>query len=146
MKTHGLTKTPTYRVWARMKQRCLDSNQPAYPFYGGRGIQICDRWINSFENFLADMGKRPEGKELDRIDVNGNYEPANCRWATRTEQLNNRSITVRLTLHGETHPLSEWCDLLNLPKCLVRNRLQRGWSHEKTLTTPRAEHYIRGGA
>ena len=82
-------RTPTYQTWSHMKSRCTDRNYDRYPFYGGRGIQVCERW-NSFENFLADVGERPAGKSLDRIDVNGNYEPGNVRWATQTEQCRNR--------------------------------------------------------
>lgn len=83
-KTHGLSKTPTYRTWESMKRRCSSMNKN----YGARGIKVCQRW-NRFENFFADMGLRPAGKTLDRIDVNGNYEPGNCRWATQSEQMLN---------------------------------------------------------
>jgi hypothetical protein len=88
-RTHGKTGTPTFVTWMAMLSRCTNKNITNYAYYGGRGITVCERWM-SFENFLSDMGERPEGMSIDRKDVNGNYEPSNCQWATRLEQSRNR--------------------------------------------------------
>ena len=93
--THGHSKTPLYVCWKSMKSRCYNKNRKDYYLYGGRGIIVCDRWINSYENFLSDMGEKPSAEySIDRIDVNGNYEPSNCRWATPTEQRLNQRKTL----------------------------------------------------
>lgn len=93
---HGMTKTPEYSSWEHMKYRCYNPKDKRYKEYGGRGITVCERWFDSFENFLADMGQRPSmDHSLDRKNVNGNYEPNNCRWATRKEQRNNRRDSVK---------------------------------------------------
>ena len=88
-KRHGMSHTPVWNSWKCMLQRCYNPSNPDYKHYGGRGIEVCDRWRHSFENFYEDMGKRPKGKTLDRINNNGNYELSNCRWATKVEQENN---------------------------------------------------------
>jgi hypothetical protein len=123
--THGKARTPAHNSWIAMRRRCLDSNNPNYPHYGGRGITICGRW-SKFENFLADMGERPAGKTLDRIDNTGNYEPSNCRWATTAEQLRNQQKTLKLEWLGETLCLSEWARRHHLNASAVRDRYHRG--------------------
>lgn len=133
--THGKTNTRTHRIWQNMKGRCGNSNLPDFKHYGGRGIKVCERW-GVFENFLADMGECPPNMSIDRIDTNGNYEPGNCRWATQKEQTRNQRRTVWLTLGRRTVSLPEWAEITGLdPSCLFW-RYQKGWAHERILTTP----------
>ena len=94
-KTHGLTKTKEHHIWVAMKQRCINPNNKAYMRYGGRGIKVCDKWMNSFPAFLLDMGNKPDGLSIERIDNDGNYEPSNCKWATRLEQNLNQRLQKR---------------------------------------------------
>jgi len=92
MTKHGLSGSREYETWARIKQRCYNKKLPCYKDYGGRGITMCDEWKESFEQFYKDMGKRPEGKSIDRIDNDGSYEPSNCRWADKVTQQTNRRM------------------------------------------------------
>lgn len=134
-RSHGLTNSPTYRTWLGMIQRCTYTRHQAYANYGGRGITICDAW-RTLDGFVADMGIRPDGTTLDRIDVNGNYEPANCRWISRFDQHANYRNNVRLTLNGRTMHIAAWERETGLGKRTIRDRLRRGWSVEEALTTP----------
>lgn len=104
---HGLSKTTEYRVWNGMLNRCRNSKMKEYPYYGGRGIRVCQRWVDNFTDFLADIGSRPSPKHtLDRIDPNGDYEPSNCRWATQFEQQNNRVNTRYVVYRGDRMSLA----------------------------------------
>lgn len=113
---HGKSRskewTKTYASWKHMKMRCRNPNDIYFRNYGGRGITVCDRWNNSFEAFVSDMGKRPEGYTLDRIDVNGSYCPENCRWATKSDQDNNRRSTLKVSVKGVEMPLKQASKLL----------------------------------
>jgi hypothetical protein len=127
----------TLYVWFAMKARCLNPNHPQHSTYDRPSghIQVCERWL-LFENFLADMGYAPEGMELDRVDNDGNYEPSNCRWATREQQMRNTRANHRLTFQGKTQTVTEWAVELGLNKSTLYKRLGRsGWSIERALST-----------
>lgn len=128
-RTHGMSDTKTYNSWVGAKGRCQNKDNPKYPQYGGRGIQMHEVWANSFEAFLADMGPRPVGTTLDRYpNLNGNYEPGNCRWATDVEQQNNRRDNRFIEHNGERATVSEYCRTHNLNSRKVQQRLSRGMS------------------
>jgi hypothetical protein len=132
---HG-GKTPEYTVWAVMLQRCLNPNNPKFADYGGRGINVCERWL-SFKNFLADMGRRPgPGYEIDRIENDKGYGPDNCRWATRAEQMRNTRRNRFLTLGGISLCIADWAARQSLTTNTIRTRLRLGWDVESALTTP----------
>ncbi len=132
---HGgrINRSPTYRVWSGMIQRCSSPNNSAFRHYGGRGITICDQW-RTFENFLADMGERPEGLELERKDNNGNYEPLNCKWATRQEQCSNFSRNHLLTFNGKTQHVFGWAREIGVKPSTLNSRLIAGWGIDRALT------------
>jgi hypothetical protein len=127
--------TDEYKVWQGVKRRCYNPNERVFEYYGGRGIIMCERWKTSFGNFLADMGARPSiAHSIDRIDSNGNYEPSNCRWATRSEQSNNRRSNRRETFNGETRNVREWERHLGWPNGTINARLQNGHAIASAIT------------
>ncbi len=134
---HGMCGTPEYRAYHAIKNRCYKENLPGYEHYGNRGIRVCDRWLESFENFYKDMGQRPSGKySIHRIDNDGDYEPNNCKWATTKEQSLERRNSRKIEYDGKILNLSEWAKLLDIDPNTIVHRLNHGWSIEKTLTHP----------
>lgn len=132
---HGMNKSPEHRAWVSMRQRCSNPNKKEFKHYGGRGIKVCQRW-SYFANFIADMGRRPSSAHsLDRIDVNGDYEPGNVRWATKQTQAENTTVARILSHDGEALTVSEW----ERRKCLARGticrRLASGWSIAEAIDT-----------
>ena len=130
---HGMTKTRTWISWDSMIQRCTNPEHKSFDDYGGRGIKVCPAWLNEFSAFYKDMGERPAGKTLDRIDTNGNYEPGNCRWATPTEQSNNRLNNRVIEFDGRKQTVAEWARELGMSRQTLRHRLIN-WSIEDALT------------
>lgn len=124
---HGGCYTTEYQTWLGIKNRCTNPNEDVYPAYGGRGIKVCDRWLNSFENFLEDVGKKPSRKHsLDRYpDKNGNYEPGNCRWATQEEQMRNIRSNRWIECNGERMILMDWARRFGISHSNLRKQLKR---------------------
>lgn len=132
--THGKSGSLMHKRWSNMIQRCTNANNSEYHNYGGRGIKVCSRW-RTFEYFLADMGEPPEGKtDLDRIDNNGDYEPNNCRWVSRSENLSNKRNNRNLTFEGRTQTMAQWSRELGINFKTLQLRIKYGWSVEKALT------------
>lgn len=136
--SHGMEGTSSYQLWDGMLRRCLNPNHAAYPNYGGRGIGVCQRWM-SFENFYSDMGDRPEGMSLDRVDNDKGYSLENCRWASHKQQCRNTRFNRLESAFGETKPLVEWVEQFGMSYHLVHLRLRRGWSVERALLTQPAK-------
>lgn len=132
-KQHGKANSPTYRIWIKMRHRCLSPGSPEYADYGGRGITICERWKEDFAAFLSDMGEKPQGLSLDRRDNNGNYDLENCRWATNVEQARNSRRTRVIEFGGRTMCLKAWADELGLTAPALDHRL-KVWPIEQALT------------
>ncbi len=133
---HGACRTRTYNSWMSAKRRCDYPEATGYRNYGGRGITMCDRWYNSYQAFLSDMGERPKEHSIDRIDPNGNYEPDNCRWASRKTQNNNTSRSHILEFQGRKQTISQWAKEYGLVPNSLSKRLQLGWTVERALTQP----------
>jgi len=129
--------TPEYHCWTAIKYRCNNPRFHAYSRYGGRGIRVCKRWMESFENFLSDMGPRPYSmRSIDRIDNDGNYEPSNCRWATNEQQQNNRSDCTIIEHDGIKQSATQWSRQLGISIDAIYGRIKAGWDTERILTTP----------
>lgn len=132
---HGMSKTSIHSSWRGMAQRCYNPKNNNYHRYGGRGIKVCKRWLNSFTNFYKDMGEKPENKTLDRINNNGNYTPKNCKWSTAIEQQNNTRFNRLITIKGKTKTISEWSRIEKINSSTVSKRIKHGWSPEKSVMT-----------
>ena len=132
--THGKSDSALYRRWRAMKARCTNPNTKHYPDYGGRGIRVCGRWLHSFENFVADMGSTFEPELwIDRIDVDGNYEPSNCRWATPLAQQRNKRNNHVLSFEGRSMTVTDWADEIGVKPNTLIYRLRRGWTLDRAL-------------
>lgn len=134
--THGQSGSPEHRSWKAMWTRVTNSKVPNYKDYGGRGIAVCDRWL-LFENFYADMGDRPAGTSLDRIDNSRGYEPGNCRWADRKTQNSNRRSNKIISLNGESRTLSEWSRLSGVDRHTIMKRIMSGARDEEVIAKRR---------
>jgi len=136
----GIGRSPSkeYKAWLKMKSRCNKKNDKDYKNYGGRGIVICAEWVNSYETFLRDVGRAPSmNHSLDRINVNGNYNPENVKWSTKIEQANNTRSNRIITHYGRSLTLAQWANASGfLTRACLEKRLLRGWSFERSISEP----------
>jgi hypothetical protein len=137
--THGEARkgqwTPEYRAWMGARSRCLTPTNPKFPEYGGRGIRMCDEWLASYLAFLEHVGRRPSSSHsLDRINVNGHYEPGNVRWATRLTQSRNRRCTRQITVGHRSMCITEWSEATGIGESTIRHRLKNGWTAERAVS------------
>ena len=136
---HDHSRTRLYRErksWENMIARCYDPARRDFKWYGGAGISVCERWRNSFEAFVADMGARPAGTTLDRRVASADYSPDNCRWATAAEQANNRRNNHHITIRGATMTIAEWSRKVGIPERTIATRITRGWGNQAAVETP----------
>lgn len=139
--THGQSYSVEYQTWASMKDRCSNSNSENFINYGGRGISVCDRWLNSFENFYNDIGDRPsDDHSIDRINNDGNYEPGNCKWSTSEEQNNNTSRNKFYNYNGKNYSIEQLSKEYNINENTLTTRLSRGLTIEEAINKPIGEH------
>lgn len=144
VRTHGDSSSRLHRIWSAMKQRCKNPKSSAFDCYGGRGIRVCPEWDESYESFQvwAIANGYRDDLTIDRIDVNGNYCPENCRWVDMPTQSNNRRSSARLEYNGESHTIREWAEITGISDGTIRTRIYtRKWPVEKALSTPVAESY-----
>ncbi len=140
-RSHGKSKTSENMIWSQMIQRCFNPNCRSYYLYGRRGIKVCEEWRSSFETFLKDVGPKPSpSHSIDRIDVNGNYEPKNVKWSTRKEQARNKRDTRWITHNGVTKCLSEWAEDAGLPQPCLQGRILLGWPMDLALSVPNGKY------
>lgn len=131
---HGMSGTKVHAVWKSMVFRCHNPKDRSFHNYGGRGITVCTEWRESFSQFIADMGLRPDGFDIDRIDNNKGYGPDNCRWVSRKRNLNNRRNNRRIQFNGQSRTIAQWADALGINYRTLNNRINRGWPIERALT------------
>ena len=138
LRTHGFCRSRIYNEWRSMKARCLNPHKKCYADYGGRGIMVCQEWQDSFEAFRdwAIANGYQDNLTIDRIDVNGNYEPSNCRWVTNREQQNNKRNNHLLSFNGKEQTIAEWAEETGLDWMVIYDRIRNGWTVERTLTEP----------
>lgn len=145
--THHLSNTKICKIWYGMRKRCYSEKEPAYKDYGGRGITICDEWLNDvvpFYKWAINNGYK-DGLMIERIDNDKGYSPDNCKWATPKDQANNRRSCVNFTYNGETKNLTQWCNYFGLPYKTIHARIyKRHWTFERAITEPIKAHNIYG--
>lgn len=136
VKKHGKSDTRIFKIWSGMKSRCLNTNSEKYPIYGGRNIKICDEWLTNFNNFYnwSIVNGYADNLSIDRIDVNGNYEPSNCRWIDNKQQANNRRNNHLITFNNETHTMAEWSDITGINYDTIKYRIKCNLPLEEIFT------------